>query len=78
VGLLPAAGDSISPTASKFVLGPTQTPIQWKPRALSFGRKLLGREADHSLLSSGEDKKEGNCNPLPDMPSCCAREQLCI
>jgi hypothetical protein len=41
---------------SKFKcgLGPTQPPILWVPGALSLGVKQLGREADHSLLSSAE------------------------
>jgi hypothetical protein len=35
-------------TASRPVLGPTQTPIQWVPRALSLKVKRPGPEADHS------------------------------
>jgi hypothetical protein len=35
-------------SASRLVLGPTQCPIQWVPRALSPGVKRPGREADHS------------------------------
>jgi hypothetical protein len=37
--------------------GPTQTPIQWVPGALSLGVKLLGCEADHSLPSSAKVKE---------------------
>jgi hypothetical protein len=35
-------------------LGPTQPPIQWAPEALSLRINRLGREADHSPLSSAE------------------------
>jgi hypothetical protein len=47
------------PTASRPVLGPTQTPIQWAPGTLSTGVKLSEHEADHSPLSSAEDKNGG-------------------
>jgi hypothetical protein len=40
-----------------MTLGPTQTPIQWVPGALSLGVKRLGREADHSPPSSAEVKE---------------------
>jgi len=36
-------------TVSRQALGPTQTPIQWLPGALSLGVKRSGREADHSI-----------------------------
>jgi hypothetical protein len=39
-------------TASRQALGPIQPPIRWVPGALSLGLKRLGREGDHSLLSS--------------------------
>jgi hypothetical protein len=39
-----------------MALGPTQTPIQWIPGALSLGVKRSGREADHSPPSSAEIK----------------------
>jgi hypothetical protein len=35
-------------TASRPALGPTQSPIQWVPGALSLGVKQPVREADHS------------------------------
>jgi hypothetical protein len=44
-------------TASKTALGPTQSPIQWLPGALSLGVKRVGCEADHSLPSSAEVKE---------------------
>jgi hypothetical protein len=44
-------------TASRTALGPTQSPIQWVPGALSLGAKRLGREADHSPPSSAEVKE---------------------
>jgi hypothetical protein len=37
-------------------MGPTQSPIQWVPGALSLGVKRPGREADHSPPSSAEVK----------------------
>jgi hypothetical protein len=37
-------------------LGPTQSPIQWVPGALSPEVKRPGREADHSPLSSADIK----------------------
>jgi hypothetical protein len=43
-------------TASRTVLGPTQSPIQWIPRALSLGVTRPGRETDHSSPSSAEVK----------------------
>jgi hypothetical protein len=44
-------------TASRKVLGPTQSPIQWVPGALSLGVKQLGCEADHSPPFSAEVKE---------------------
>jgi hypothetical protein len=44
-------------TSSRQVLGPTQSPIQWVPGALSPGVKRPGRETDHSLPTSAEVKK---------------------
>jgi hypothetical protein len=40
--------------ASRLALGPTLSLIQWVPRALSLGVKLLRCEADHSPPSSAE------------------------
>jgi hypothetical protein len=42
---------------ARMALGPTQTPIQWVPGALSLGVKQLGREADHSPPSSAKVKE---------------------
>jgi hypothetical protein len=44
-------------TACRTTLGPTQPPIQWVLGAPSLGLKRLGREADHSPLSSTEFKE---------------------
>jgi len=38
--------------ATKPALGPTQSPTQWVPGALSLGVKRPGHEADHSPPSS--------------------------
>jgi hypothetical protein len=43
-------------TSSRPALGPTQSPIQWVPGALSPGVKLQGREADHLPPTSAEVK----------------------
>jgi hypothetical protein len=42
---------------TRAALGPTHSPIQWVPGALSLGVKLLGREADHSPPSIAEVKE---------------------
>jgi len=42
--------------ASTPALRPSQPPIQWVPGALSLRVKRLGREADHTPLSSAEVK----------------------
>jgi hypothetical protein len=44
-------------TASRPALGPTQTPVQRVPWALSLGVKRQGREADHSPPSRAEVKE---------------------
>jgi hypothetical protein len=44
-------------TSSRPALGPTQSPIQWVPGALSPGVKRPGREADHSPATSAVVKK---------------------
>jgi hypothetical protein len=54
--LLIGFSDILFTTASRTVLGPIQPPIQWVQEALSLGVKRLGREADHSPLSSAEVK----------------------
>jgi hypothetical protein len=46
-------------TASRPTLGPTQSPIQWVPKARSPGVMWPGREADHSHPSSSEAKNGG-------------------
>jgi hypothetical protein len=57
-------------TASRPALGPTQTPIQWAPGALSLGIKQLGPEADHSPPSSVEVKEYVELYiHSPNMPS---------
>jgi hypothetical protein len=42
---------------SRPVLGPTRSPIQWVPGALSQEVKLPGREADHPSPTRAEVKK---------------------
>jgi len=44
-------------TAFRPALGPTQTPIQRVPGALSLGVKRPGSEADHSPASSARVKE---------------------
>jgi hypothetical protein len=44
-------------TASRTVLEPTHSPIQWILGALSLGVKRLGREVDHSPPSGAEVKE---------------------
>jgi hypothetical protein len=41
-------GQEFSLLASRLVLGPTQPPIQWVPRAFSQGINWSGHEADYS------------------------------
>jgi hypothetical protein len=50
---------------SRMVRGPTQSPIQWVPGALSLEVKRPGREADHSPLSSAEVKNAWSYNSTP-------------
>jgi hypothetical protein len=52
-------------TVSRPVLGSTQPPIQWVPRALSLGVKRPGREADYSPSSSAEVKNAFRCTSTP-------------
>jgi len=49
----------------RLTLGPTQTPIQWVPGALSLGVKLLGREADNLPPSSADIKNAWTCTSTP-------------
>jgi hypothetical protein len=41
-GLIPGGGIFVFSTTSRLALGPTQSPIQWVPGALSLGVKQLG------------------------------------
>jgi hypothetical protein len=52
-----ALGIFLFTTASRTALGPTHTPIQWVPGALSPAVKRLGRETDHSRPSSVQVKE---------------------
>jgi hypothetical protein len=52
--------------AFRLDLVPTQPPIQWVPATVSPGVKRLGREADHSPLSSTEVNNGGAIPPLPN------------
>jgi hypothetical protein len=56
-------------TASRPVVGPTHSPIQWILGAVSPGVKGQGREADHSPPSSAEVKIGGAIPPLPQIYS---------
>jgi hypothetical protein len=49
----------------RTALGPTQSPIQLVPGAVSLRVKWLGREADHSPPSSAEVKNAWSYTPLP-------------
>jgi hypothetical protein len=56
-------------TASRLTMGPTQSPTQWVPGALSLGVTWHGREADHSPSSSAEFDNGGAICPLPHTSS---------
>jgi hypothetical protein len=58
-------------TASSHVLGPSQSPIQWIPWALSPGVKLSWRETVHRLEASAEIKNRGAIPPLPHFMAIC-------
>jgi hypothetical protein len=58
-------GIFLSTTASKPVLGPIQSPIQWVTGSLSLGVKLPGRETDHSPPSIAKVRMRGAIPPLP-------------
>jgi hypothetical protein len=65
-------------TASRPVLGPTQPPIQWVPRALLLGLKWPGREADHSPPPNAEVKDAWSCTSIPQhafMAWCSVKEK---
>jgi len=46
-------------------LGPTQSPIQWVPGALSLWVKQSGREVDHSSPPSAEFKNDWSYTATP-------------
>jgi hypothetical protein len=50
---------------SRPVLGPTQPPIQWVPRALSPRLKRQRRDANRTPLSSAKVRNGGAIPPLP-------------
>jgi len=57
---------------SRPVLGHTQPPMQWIPRALSLGINGQGREADHSPPSTAEVKESVELYlHSPNTPSYC-------
>jgi hypothetical protein len=60
-------GARLLSTATRQTLGPTKSPIQQAPVALSpgGGLKQQGREAKHSPPSSVEVKNSGAITPLP-------------
>jgi hypothetical protein len=68
-------GFSFFATASRPALGPTQTLIQWVPRAISPGVKRPGREGDHSFPSSAEVKNAWSYTSIP--PICLHGMVLC-
>jgi hypothetical protein len=51
--------------SSRPVLGPTQPPIQWVPRAPSLGVKRPGIEADHATPTSAEVTNMRICTSTP-------------
>jgi hypothetical protein len=48
---------------SSLALGPTQSPIEMAPGALSLGVKRPGRKTDHSFASSAEVENVWSCTP---------------
>jgi hypothetical protein len=52
-------------TASLSVLGPTQSPIQWVPDAVSLGVKRPGHEADSSPPSGAKFKNAWSYTSTP-------------
>jgi hypothetical protein len=63
-------------TSSRSALGFTQHLIQWVWGALSSGVKRPGREAQHSLPTNAEVKKNRSIHPLPHTPSCLNANKL--
>jgi hypothetical protein len=57
IGLRVPVGSIIFSTSYRPALGLTQPPNQWIPVAVSPEVKRLGREADHSLPASAEERK---------------------
>jgi len=49
----------------KWILGITQSPIQWASGVLSPGIKCPERKADHSLPSSAEVSYARKYTPIP-------------
>jgi hypothetical protein len=64
-GLIPGMANFFFTTTSKPTLGPSQPFIQWVPGEIFPGVKWPGLEADHSPLSSVEDKNSTVIYPLP-------------
>jgi hypothetical protein len=58
-------GSILLATASRPVLGPTQSPTQLVPEAISSGVKRPGRTADHSPPSSVEGKNSRTYTSSP-------------
>jgi hypothetical protein len=54
-------------TASRPVLGPTQSPVQWVPGSLSLAGKRPGREANHSPSASAKVKNVWSCTSTSPM-----------
>jgi hypothetical protein len=61
-GVCPSKGKVfLISTSSRLVLGPTQPPVQRVQGSLSLGVKRLGREADHSPLTSAKVENTWIC-----------------
>jgi hypothetical protein len=60
----PPSQNFLFTTASGLAPGPTQSPIQCVPGAISPGVKRLGPEADHPHPSSAKVKNGGTIPPL--------------
>jgi len=57
--------DLVFAASSRQALGPTQTPIQWAPRARSPGVNRPGRESDHPLPYSAEVRNAWSYTTTP-------------